>query len=517
MRLARPKTIRGRIAVFTCGVLVVTLGTASFIVDSRVAAQALDSLDDRLRSEAESFATLTRFDGEKLELHFEDETMPSFSSQEDEAYFQLSTAQGELERSRSLGNEKLTDPPAEYFTTVRGDFEREFVWSTTRGPKGGTIRQLTLFTVRRATDSADGEVSKDPRRVTIAVQVARSMREAEHVRTSIRHAMSIAFPVAFLLGTLGSFLLARRATRPIETMSDDAAAIASGSDSARIEVARVEGELQQLAGTLNRAFDRLAETSKRERRFSSEVAHELRTPIAIARARLDVALARDRTPAEYREALEITRSAVERLGALVESLLLLARAENERLTHAQLDLRVLVASAADEAVSQLVPRVTVPIDAPKESMAIIGDPALLSRMFSNLVENALSHGAGSRAPRISMLVEGAKAIVRVRDFGIGFPDDLLPRLFGRLDRADYSRSRSTGGAGLGLAIARAIARAHDGDVTARNLEGGGAELRVELPLKTMYERSEIAHPRDGEHDAETLPTGSRPHRPDGAS
>ncbi len=490
-----PTSIRVRVALYTCATLFVSLVAAAILIDAEVRDQALGALDDRLRSEADSITALTRFDGTKFEVDFEDEVMRTFSRAKNGAYFQVSARNGVIERSASLGDDLLPAPSLEFLDRAETNRTRHTERTTIERPNEPPLRLLTLYTLRRAMNGDDSDSPGSGVARALAVQVARSLSELDHPQEEVREAMAIVLPLAFLFGTICVFLAAGRATRRIKEMSDSAESIASGATTARLDAAEVDGELAMLAMTLNRAFDRLALQAERERQLSSIVAHELRTPISIARARIEVALSRERDAEEYKSALAITGSAVARLGALVESLLVLARAENSRYDsnrgHERCDLRAIASSAIEEARTAASTRGQeneIEVTLPASAVPVIGEPILLQRAIANLLHNALSHGAasskGSEGAKPSLLLEvtNDRAVLTVRDHGPGFQDDLLPHLFDRFSRADVSRSRATGGAGLGLAITRAISVAHGGSATARNIPERGAEVRLDLPL-----------------------------------
>ncbi len=295
--------------------------------------------------------------------------------------------------------------------------------------------------------------------------------------------MAIAMPLALVLGTLGAFVVARRATAPIARLTREAAQIDEARLDRRLDMAGVVGELEELAGTLNEAFGRLASGVAREKRFSSDVAHELRTPLAIARSTLELALSRERSLGEYQESLGATLEAVIRLDGIVSALLVLGRAESGSLERRPVDLGAVLRTAAD-AVAPVAARASVPIKVfvPDAGVVVSGHAQLLERLVVNLLENGVRHGASSDGVEATLEASGTAARVIVRDRGPGLPQGFVERAFERFARADESRARASGGAGLGLAIARAIARAHGGELSARARGGGGgAEFVVSLP------------------------------------
>ncbi len=430
------RTIRARVALATSLLLSLVLALAATIIVLVVRASARASLDHELLTEAEAVAALVH-DGR---VDFRDELMPAFVSSATGAFFQVSSG-GKVVGSPSLGSASLPSPEP---SGERASF------ATAEDPEG-KLRIVTL--------SLPG----------LVVQVARRLHQAEATSVPVRLALGIALPIALVLGGLGAFVVARRATAPIARLSREAQAIDDADLARRLDTGELEGELQDLARTLNGAFDRLGGAVERERRFSSDVSHELRTPLTVLRSETELALSRERTSEEYRATLELVLDETDRLEKIVRALLLLGRAEAGRLTLERLDLRDAIA-----------PREGVRLELPATPVFVRGNASLLERLVGNLVENAVVHGKSDVA--LTLAVADGRARLVVGDRGPGFPAGFAERAFERFTRGDESRNRSTGGFGLGLAIARAIARAHGGDLEAGTREGGGAQVTFTVTL-----------------------------------
>jgi signal transduction histidine kinase len=217
----------------------------------------------------------------------------------------------------------------------------------------------------------------------------------------------------------------------------------------------------------------------RERRFIADASHELRTPLTTLKSELDVALQRERSPDELRAALGSAREEADRLVALAEDLLVLARADEGELPIARepLDVGELLAGLAERRAGGEISVVAPP------GLVIDADRRALERAVGNLVDNALTHGGG----RIDMsAADGAGAVrIAVRDHGPGFPPGFADRAFERFARPDVGRSG--GGAGLGLAIVDAIARAHGGSAIASGADPG-ARVEIVLPASSSPHR-----------------------------
>jgi signal transduction histidine kinase len=246
--------------------------------------------------------------------------------------------------------------------------------------------------------------------------------------------------VAILLVGIGGALLARQVTEPIET-----------------------------------AFNQM-------RRFMGDAAHELKTPIAVLRARTDVALQRERSPTEYGEVLTAVSSEAERLGSLVENMLLLARIDAGQwpVQKSKVSLDDILRDAAQSA-RMLSGEKDVEITLAQLEHAVVakGDPTLLRQLFMILLDNAVKFTPEGGRITVTAARKRGHCVVTVADTGVGIPPSALPHVFERFFRADPARAR--GGAGLGLSIARWIVDTHRGRIHVDSVEGQGTTATVTLP------------------------------------
>ena len=302
------------------------------------------------------------------------------------------------------------------------------------------------------------------------------------------------YKLATMLGILLALLalaaipLARTITRPLERITDTAAALGRGDLSARTGLDRAD-ELGHLARVLDQMAARLDHTMRAEKELWANISHELRTPLS----RIRVAL-------ELCEEEEDGRRVTERLAGIAEDIAELDRLIGDVLMTARLDLSdqgdngggfVLrreptdLSALAEDAARRAgeLHGLDVAVDA-EDLPSVEADPALVRRVLNNLLDNAAKYSAPEAGVTIRLLREDAAAAVEVLDRGLGVPEDDLPRLFDHFFRADRSRSRGTGGLGLGLTLCRRIVEAHGGTIEAENREGGGLRVRVRLPAST---------------------------------
>jgi signal transduction histidine kinase len=281
------------------------------------------------------------------------------------------------------------------------------------------------------------------------------------------------------LSVLVAWSLAGRVLSPVRELTRTARLV-SGSDlSARIPV---EGhdELTELGETFNEMVDRLEEGFRAQRRFLDDVAHELRTPITIARGHLEV-LGDD--PVDRSETVEIVTDELDRMSRYVTDLLLLAKAEQpEFLSMRPVDLGELATDALSR-VKALAPRRWV-LDAapPVGTVATLADPDRLGQALVNLAANAAQHTVEDAQIGVGVAVDGELARLWVRDTGPGVDQSVAGSLFDRYSRGATSRAKRPEGTGIGLSIVDVIARAHGGAVSVFSRPGAGATFTITIPL-----------------------------------
>ena len=275
---------------------------------------------------------------------------------------------------------------------------------------------------------------------------------------------------------------ASRALRPIAEISQAAREITAGDLSKRINPSETESELGQLATVLNSTFARLEAAFAHQQQFTSDAAHELRTPVTVILTQIQSTLNRERSGPEYRETLEACQRAAQRMRRLIESLLELARfdAGQETLKRMKFDL---AATARDclELIQPLAAERQVKIISELSSAPCTGDPERLGQVITNLLTNAVNYNRPEGEVRLRVATQNGSAVVTVADTGPGIAAEDLARVFERFYRADQARSNALGGAGLGLSICKAIVEAHGGTIAVASEPGAGATFTVRLP------------------------------------
>ena len=432
---------------------VILVAGVAFVLQLRVSVDA--SLDPGLRTRAAAVA-------DELGAGLVDQPLPGVDS---DSIVRVSTVTGQvLLASPNTGPAPLLTAQQRqsaltgeisFTASVDGDSDR--ILATTREVGG---RRL-LVVVGTGTDVADAAVG---------------------------HAVSalvLGGPPAVLLAGLSAYLLAGAALRPVERMRREVAAIGDGDLDRRLAVPTTRDEVAALGTTMNAMLDHLQSALDRERAFVADAGHELRTPLAILRAELELAARPGRSHAALTEAVDRAGEETDRLIRLAEDLLLLARADNNQpiLRTEQVALPELLHAAARGATARAAQGkgATVRVEVPNE-LVLTADPGRIRQALDNLLDNAMRHAAEHGTVTLRALPERDWVSISVVDDGSGFPPDFLPHAFERFQRAEAARSRDDGGTGLGLAIARAIAAAHGGRANADNRPDGGAVVTLLLPL-----------------------------------
>jgi signal transduction histidine kinase len=299
--------------------------------------------------------------------------------------------------------------------------------------------------------------------------------------------------LALLIAACGGFWLAGKALRPVKMITRTANEINATDLRRRLHFKRRD-EFGALAATFDQMLARLEAAFKRQAQFTADASHELRTPLTIINLEINRALTQFERPEEYRQALEQIQAESEQMAAMVNSLLLLARADTGQM---KLDLQeVDLSDIALACVERLLPLAqssgTVLATGDLPEALVYGDPQYLGQMLTNLIENGIKYtsGVGKRV-YVELTCDNRWGIVRVQDDGPGISDEHLPFLFDRFYRIDKARShRQSGkfvnddpdGSGLGLSIVQWIVQAHGGEIRVESSIGAGSLFEVRLPL-----------------------------------
>ena len=351
--------------------------------------------------------------------------------------------------------------------------EKEPYLESIRLPSGELFRLIT----RRAV-YPDGD--------TFFIRVGQSLRPLQEARRRLIVLLLIAVPIALLLGSYGGLLLANQALRPVDRVASAAERISASDLSERVPLPEKMDEIGRLAKTFNHMIARLQAAFERQRQFTSDASHEMRTPLAVMRGEIEITLRRERAPEEYQRVLTSNLEEIIRLSRLVEDLLTLARGDAGQ---AALQLEpVLLNKLCDQTVEYLAPlaherQQSLRWQAPADPIIINGDAQRLKQLLLNLLDNAIKYTAPRGTITLSLASEEQDAVLTIADTGRGIPAEDLPHVFERFFRHSRSTSDKTViGFGLGLSIVKWIVDSHGGKIEAQSKVGEGTTFIVKLPL-----------------------------------
>jgi two-component system OmpR family sensor kinase len=458
--------LRRRLAVWHAVVIVAILGATGLVADALLARALEQQLDASLVALAETEAA-SAFDDPSgaIHLHATAAGERAVALRALDKLAQIVDADGRvLVRNASLGQRTLPVGPPVLARLRRG----EVVVETAGVPPGEPMRVASLpIEVRGA--------------FAYAVQVGASLAPQRALLHTVRlfvGAVGLAVVAVVLLVGAG---LTRSALRPVDALIGAARRIGGGPLTARLPEPGTDDEIGRLAATLNEMLGRLARAVETERRFTTDAAHELRSPLSRLRAGLEIALRRPRTAAEYEEALRSALEEAVSLSTLADDLLALARLDAA-------GRPVAPPLALDEAVAGLVEARRAEAEERKlalhldlASAAQVRMPAHdLAQLVRNLLDNALKFSPPGGRVTVRTVVEDGTALVAVSDSGPGIAAEDLPHVFERFYRG-AGRSAEAPGVGLGLAICRAVADAYGGRIEAASRPGAGTTITVRLP------------------------------------
>jgi two-component system heavy metal sensor histidine kinase CusS len=318
------------------------------------------------------------------------------------------------------------------------------------------------------------------------LQVGQDRSTDERFRKQFGALLALALGLGFIASTLVAVTVTRRGLRPLADMTRSLERVRPAHLSERIEPAEWPRELQPVVTAFDGMLDRLEDSFTRLSQFSADLAHELRTPIGNMLGEAQVALTRDRSSEEYRSVIESTAAECERLSAIIDNLLFLARAES---AEQQTERSLFNGRAALEKIANFYQTAAedrhVNIECAGEGQ-ILADPALFNRAVGNLIDNALRFTPDGGNIQVSIGTRDGVTEVSVRDTGSGIAPQHLPRVFDRFYRGDPSRSSA--GTGLGLALVQSIVDLHGGSARIQSELEAGTTVTLVFPHPTGKNR-----------------------------
>lgn len=488
----KPRSLRLRLALWHAGLLALTLVILSALTLLLLRNLLSSRLDRALEDYAETTAANIASESNQSSLRGRAAPARLLSSnirQEWGREVQVVDARTNflLEKSAGLGAYNLVPDFDERLRALNGEITF------------GTRIGLSEYPVRVATVPV--RIGKEIRYI---VQSAQSLGGIEEALSRTSLILLILTPSIFLLSLLGGWFLVGSSLRPVDAMTRTALAMEPGRLAHRIEAPGSDDEIARLASAFNEMMERLDRSFRQIQQFSADASHELKTPLTSIRGEAEVALMSDLTTEEHRRVLRSIIDESERMSAIVENLLLLARADADQIQIRR--ERVALHEVALETYEQLeriARRKGVALEiGGLEEAEVAGDPLWLGQIATNLLNNAIKYTPEGGTVTLSLAIGDAdpnatpnvqrptpdaqrltpNACLSVSDTGPGIPAEHLPRIFDRFYRVDSGRSRDAGGVGLGLNIAQWAANAQGGHIDVESEVGKGTTFALCLPL-----------------------------------
>jgi signal transduction histidine kinase len=311
--------------------------------------------------------------------------------------------------------------------------------------------------------------------------------EASLQRKVIGMMVLITVPALVVIALVGSmfFLLTRRILSSVKDITVTTRNINLKSLSGRVSTANLETEMEYLARSINVMLERLERSFEYIKEFSSSIGHELKTPLAIIKGGSEIALRKERQVEDYRKALSVNIEEANRMIRIVEDLVFLAKLDYDpnNIKKEIFDFSPFFADIQNRAKTLAQQKqIDVTATTPKNAVTLEGNKLHLSRLFFNLIENAVKFTPSGGKINLAAYPEDNVLKVSISDTGSGINEEDLPKIFQRFFHKEKSPPESAGSIGLGLSIAKSIAKFHNGDIEVESKPGEGATFTVILPV-----------------------------------
>lgn len=315
----------------------------------------------------------------------------------------------------------------------------------------------------------------------LRVRVAVSYTHNQQVLSILLLLFFIGVPSITIVSLLGGFGIAKRSLMPIRKIITSAEVISQGNLSERVPQTQIKDELGELTDALNGMLASVEAAFTREKQFSSDASHELRTPVTVVRAYTETLIKEPGLTEEQRESQQTILTECTRMEKIISQLLLITRGQEKRypICIETIMLKAVVDSVTETMEEQLQEKDIKFVSHCSANIEIQADQSLLTQMLLNLVENAVKYGKEQGTITLSVKQNNESTILSIKDDGIGIPEDALPHIFDRFYRVDASRNRN--GSGLGLSIVKWIVQTHQGSIDVQSKLDHGTEFVIMFP------------------------------------
>ena len=484
-------SLRTRLIAGMAGGMLLLLLLFSILLYGTIRSALLTQFDSGLRATAHLLAASVEQDANEIELGVNLQLLPEFRDAHHPVYYQLwrsyetTLAKSPLmhgENLPRLGNSLDSSAPAEL-----------------HDPDGRVRRAVSLRFLPRPADDEGSGLHRGATLQALSLTVALDATGLYHQLRSLRWLLFLVSAAVMALSFLVAAVVVRRGLSPLRLMAGRIASIRSADLTARIDVESLPTELVPIRERLNDLLARIEASLQRERRFTDDVAHELRTPLAGIRSTLEVTLIRVRSDGEYESTLSDCLEIVQQMQAMVNNLLTLARLDTRQmpLRREPVSIVELVTSCrrtfGDRAGKR---RITFECDIP-DDLTCVSDPDNLSMILSNLLDNATEYA--NEGGRIEVAAHRANGAVEltVANTGCTLTEAQASQVFDRFWRGDSSRRDVGVHCGLGLALVQRLTEALGGSVVAERRDGGVFAVRLTLPINGLAKEGTCTQPREG--------------------
>jgi len=311
------------------------------------------------------------------------------------------------------------------------------------------------------------------------LQLGQSMENHTRIIEIFRKVFIFTMAVLFVLAVVVGWFMARRALVGVETVTQTARRISDGSLEKRVPVKKGMDEIDQLAITFNQMLDRIQKLVAGIKEMSDNIAHDLKSPITRIRGIAEITLTADSSATDYERMAASTIEECDRLLEMINTMLIISKTEAgvSQLDCRKIDIAALVQDACKLFQSSAEDNGLTLVCNTVEKISVDGDVRLIQRMLANLLDNAIKYTPANGSIQVDIrTADNQSGQISVKDTGIGISEKDLPHIFERFYRCDPSRSQA--GTGLGLSFARAVARAHNGDITVTSTPDKGTTFTV---------------------------------------
>ncbi|NTW52032.1 MAG: HAMP domain-containing protein [Chlorobiaceae bacterium] len=313
--------------------------------------------------------------------------------------------------------------------------------------------------------------------------IAVPMKSAMIILLDLQNIMLVSFPAVILILFILTRAIAGRSIRPIEEVIATAEKMTQASLDQRIPMPHNQDELYRLSATINALFDRLQDAFQREKQFTADASHELKTPLAVVKGTLDVLVRKPRDIVHYEDRIRYCLDELNRMARLIDQLLMLARYEND--TKNPNIVKVEISESLHSVISRiellaLEKQISIRLEN-TPSGTVAADPAMLEMMLENILSNAIKYSPAGSSIEIATSRRAVHLVCTITDHGVGIPEEKLQKIFDRFYRVDESRSSSTGGFGLGLSIVRKLADLQHIGISVSSTRNTGTTFELTFP------------------------------------